>query len=236
MSSTRSCLKHKTLFEGSNPPPTLMTDTDALQQLQNHIAKMERHHEEELRKLKAYHDQLEACVKCPQGDKHSVHTLPGYTQGESHPRHTFKTQNDSSLSHIHHPIGQTTHRYPFVDRIMETDLTLGWKPLNLEWYNGTIDPYEHLGAFLTQENLYTNDNAFLCHVFPMSLKGTTLTWYDGLPPKSIESFDTLVYQTPQTNSQKEATNKFILNALHTRLDKSKGLWKEEFPSILWAHH
>ena len=28
----------------------------------------------------------------------------------------------------------------------------------------------------------------------------------------------------------------ILKALGTRLDKSKGLWKEELPSILWAYH
>ena len=33
-----------------------MTDTDTLQQLQTCIPEMERHHEEELKKLKADHD------------------------------------------------------------------------------------------------------------------------------------------------------------------------------------
>lgn len=37
---------------------------------------------------------------------------------------------------------------------------------------------------------------------------------------------------PQTNDYVEAANKVILKALYTRLDKSKGLWKEELPSIL----
>jgi len=37
---------------------------------------------------------------------------------------------------------------------------------------------------------------------------------------------------PQTNAQVEAANKVILKALRTRLDKSKGLWKEELPSVL----
>ena len=41
---------------------------------------------------------------------------------------------------------------------------------------------------------------------------------------------------PRTNGQAEAANRVILNALCTRLDKSKGLWKEELPSILWAYH
>ena len=54
---------------------------------------------------------------------------------------------------------------------MEVDIPLGWKPLNLERYDGTTDPDEHLAAFLTQANLYTNDVAIQCHVFPTSLKG-----------------------------------------------------------------
>ena len=75
---------------------------------------------------------------------------------------------------------------------MEAGIPLGWKPLNLERYDGTTDPDEHLDAFLTQANLYTNDNTILCCVFTTSLKGATLTWYGGLPPRSIDSFNTLV--------------------------------------------
>ena len=37
---------------------------------------------------------------------------------------------------------------------------------------------------------------------------------------------------PQTNGQAKAANRFILRALCTRLEKSKGLWKEELYSIL----
>ncbi|KAG5098041.1 hypothetical protein JHK82_047895 [Glycine max] len=52
----------------------------------------------------------------------------------------------------------------------QVDLPLGWKLLNLEHYNGTTDLDEHLDVFLTQENLYTNDDAFLCRLFPMTLR------------------------------------------------------------------
>lgn len=75
---------------------------------------------------------------------------------------------------------------------MEVDIPLGWKSLNLERYNETTDLDEHLDAFLIQANLYTNDDAILCRVFPTSLKGEALTWYSGFPPRSIDSFDTLV--------------------------------------------
>ena len=40
---------------------------------------MEWCHEEELKKLKANHNQLEAHVRCPQGGKHFVHTIHKHT-------------------------------------------------------------------------------------------------------------------------------------------------------------
>jgi len=84
---------------------------------------------------------------------------------------------------MHRP-ARIIRRHPFVDHIMKADIPLGWKPLNLQRYDGTIDPDKHLDAFLTQANLYTNDDTILCRVFPTSLKGATLTWYSGLPPRS----------------------------------------------------
>ena len=80
-----------------------------------------------------------------------------------------------------------------VDRIMEVAyIPLGWKPLNPKRYDGTTDPDEHLDVFLTQVNLYTNNDAIMCRVFSTSLKGATLTWYGGLPPRSIDIFNTFI--------------------------------------------
>ena len=39
----------------------------------------------------------------------------------------------------------------------------------------------------------------------------------------------------QANGQAENSNKTILNGLKTRLDKVKGAWVDELPSILWAY-
>ena len=83
---------------------------------------------------------------------------------------------------------------------MEDDIPLSWKPLILEQYDGTTNPDEHLDAFLTQENLYNNEDVILCHVFPTSLKGATLTWYDRLPPRFVDSF-TLLSSTLAHNMQ-----------------------------------
>jgi len=60
-----------------------MTDNDPLRQLQARIIEIERCHEEELRKLKVDHDELEARVKRPQGDEHSAYRINKHTQEES---------------------------------------------------------------------------------------------------------------------------------------------------------
>jgi len=57
------------------------------------------------------------------------------------------------------------------------------------------------------------------------------TYEDFLTRLGIKHLITSV-KHPQTNGQTEAANKVILRALGTRLDKSKGLWKEELYSIL----
>nr|KYP76645.1 hypothetical protein KK1_020896 [Cajanus cajan] len=40
-------------------------------------------------------------------------------------------------------------------------------------------------------NLYIDDDAIMCRVFPTSLKGPALNWYTQLPPRSISTFDEL---------------------------------------------
>ncbi|XP_039140528.1 uncharacterized protein LOC120277749 [Dioscorea cayenensis subsp. rotundata] len=47
------------------------------------------------------------------------------------------------------------------------------------------------------------------------------------------SFASVAY--PQANGQAERSNQTILEGLKMRLDKAKGVWAEELPSILWAY-
>nr|KYP32903.1 hypothetical protein KK1_046301 [Cajanus cajan] len=77
---------------------------------------------------------------------------------------------------------------------METPLPRGWKPLHLDRYDSTTDPDEHIDLYTTQVNLYTNNDAILCRVFPTSLKGAALNWYTQLPAESIDNFNTLIRQ------------------------------------------
>ncbi|XP_020225175.1 uncharacterized protein LOC109807057 [Cajanus cajan] len=87
-----------------------------------------------------------------------------------------------------------SHRHPFTPSIMQLSLMDNGKSLPIDKYDGTTDPDEHLDVFLTQVTLSTIDDAALCQIFPTSLKGRALSWFTRLPPKSIDSFNTLSSQ------------------------------------------
>ena len=40
---------------------------------------------------------------------------------------------------------------------------------------------------------------------------------------------------PQANGQVEVTNRSLLKIINTRLERAKGIWPKELPSILWAY-
>ncbi|RDX61599.1 hypothetical protein CR513_60152, partial [Mucuna pruriens] len=83
-------------------------------------------------------------------------------------------------------------KQPFVDVIINTPLLIEWKNLSLNKYDGTMDPIEHINAYVTQVNQYINKDVILCRVFPTFLKGATLNWYTHLPHRSIDLFKILV--------------------------------------------
>ncbi|RDX68913.1 hypothetical protein CR513_52043, partial [Mucuna pruriens] len=54
-----------------------------------------------------------------------------------------------------------------------------------------MDPDEHFAKYITQVNLFNNEDAILCRIFPTFLKGLILHWYMQLPANSTDSFGTL---------------------------------------------
>ncbi|KAG5007014.1 hypothetical protein JHK85_025556 [Glycine max] len=98
-------------------------------------------------------------------------------------------------------------------------LRLGEHPINLKEVN--------VVAGSPMANLYTNDDTILCRVFPTSLKGTALTWYGGLPPRFIDSFNTFVgcFNSQYATSQSHPVASAALASLRQANDKP--------PTILW---
>ncbi|RDX93053.1 hypothetical protein CR513_24738, partial [Mucuna pruriens] len=51
-------------------------------------------------------------------------------------------------------------------------LLKGWKGVYLDKYDNTSDPNEHLANYVTQVNIFSNEDTILCKIFSTSLKGS----------------------------------------------------------------
>ncbi|GKV22033.1 hypothetical protein SLEP1_g31937 [Rubroshorea leprosula] len=58
----------------------------------------------------------------------------------------------------------------------------------LETYDGTKDPDDHLHAFYSCMQAQNASDALMCKIFPSTLRGNARTWYYSLPPRLINSY------------------------------------------------
>ncbi|GKV32530.1 hypothetical protein SLEP1_g41127 [Rubroshorea leprosula] len=85
------------------------------------------------------------------------------------------------------------HATDSIPHPLNTNITLepyptGFKIPQLETYDGTKDPDDHLHAFYSCMQAQNASNALMCKIFPSTLRGNARTWYYSLPPRSISSY------------------------------------------------
>lgn len=61
----------------------------------------------------------------------------------------------------------------------------------LKIYDKTTDPDAHIKTFTNRMTFHTRNNVIWCRAFSLSLEGEALEWFNSLPPKSIENFESL---------------------------------------------
>jgi len=143
--------------------------------------------------------------------------------GESYPNRYFTPSGAPGAS----------RRQPFIDYVMGAQLPPMWKGLNMDRYDGTTDPDEHMGVYTTHMSLYTSDNVVLCWMFPTSLKEGVLSWFTRLPPNSIDYFETLVskFGTQFATSQPHHLTSIALVYIRQEKGESLRLFVERFSKV-----
>ena len=61
-------------------------------------------------------------------------------------------------------------------------------------YDGKMDPVENVSHYIQMMSLHSNNDALMCKVFPLSLRPTTLRWFNRLRKGSIHSFAELIQE------------------------------------------
>ncbi|GKV42236.1 hypothetical protein SLEP1_g49665 [Rubroshorea leprosula] len=90
------------------------------------------------------------------------------------------------------------HATDSIPHPLNTNITLvpypaGFKIPQLETYDGTKDPDDHLHAFYSCMQAQNASDALMCKIFPSTLRGNAQTWYYSLPPRSISSYTKMAF-------------------------------------------
>ncbi|GKV03520.1 hypothetical protein SLEP1_g15809 [Rubroshorea leprosula] len=127
------------------------------------------------------------------------------SQGQSHiapvqqPPHDDVTRRLDSLKKLvveqrgvppSHPAADSVP-HPLNTSIIVEPYPAGFRIPQLETYDGTKDPDDHLHAFYFCMQVQNASDALMCKIFPSTLRGNARTWYYSLPPRSINSYTEL---------------------------------------------
>ncbi|XP_040992588.1 uncharacterized protein LOC121239400 [Juglans microcarpa x Juglans regia] len=83
---------------------------------------------------------------------------------------------------------------PYREEVMVVPLPPKFKVPQIDLYDGSKDPVDHLKNFKTHMTLYGFPGEVACHSFPLTLKGIARGWFGALCLESIGSFEELVKQ------------------------------------------
>ena len=111
---------------------------------------------------------------------------------------------------------------PLSRSITEREMPKKMKVPTLRDYQGDSDPREHITYFKSTSLIYDWGDSVKCKLFPMTLKGTAQSWYNGLRDRSIHSFHELAEQLELafvSSRRKRVTNENLLT-FHPKDDET----------------
>ena len=80
---------------------------------------------------------------------------------------------------------------PFTASVTSFPLPLKFRLPQLETYNESKDPLDHLESFKTLMHLQGVADEIMCKAFPTTLKGPARVWFNQLTPNSVGTFKEL---------------------------------------------
>ena len=87
--------------------------------------------------------------------------------------------------------GGATHTLCFTDEVMNHEFTEGFKPVNIESYDGITDPAVWIEDFLLHIHMARGDDLHTIKYLPLKLKGPARHWLNSLPVDSVGGWEDL---------------------------------------------
>ena len=80
---------------------------------------------------------------------------------------------------------------PFTAEVLHFPIPTKFRMPHIEAFDGLKDPIDHLNTYKNQMELHGYQDPVRCRVFAITLKGSTLAWFNRLPSASVLSFKEL---------------------------------------------
>lgn len=114
--------------------------------------------------------------------------------------------------------------HPFTLEVMARPLLVKFKPPQMEMFDDTWHPLNHLEVYKTHMNLQATPDKIICWAFPNIIKGSTWVWFSRLKLESIPNFIELSQQFIRyfIGSQRHKNTATYL--LNVKENKGESLW------------
>ena len=83
------------------------------------------------------------------------------------------------------------HPLYFTDEVLDHEFPEGFKPVNIESYDGTTDPAVWIEDFILHIHMARGGDLHAIKYLPLKLKGPARHWLNSLPKNSIGSWEDL---------------------------------------------
>ena len=83
------------------------------------------------------------------------------------------------------------HPLCFTDEVLDYEFPAGFKPVNIEAYDGTTDPRVWIEDYILHIHMARGDDLHAIKYLPLKLKGPARHWLKSLPENTIESWEEL---------------------------------------------
>ncbi|XP_019427165.1 PREDICTED: uncharacterized protein LOC109335486 [Lupinus angustifolius] len=151
-------------------------------------------------------------------------------------RHVHESNREELASESRPPSQPTPHhscgaRHPFTPAIMAYPLPSHFnRPTNMDQYDGTADPQDHLDAFEASMLFHGATDPIMCRAFPLTLKKAALQWFTRLAPNNINTWETLAsaFNTRFTASKKQQRSSYTLSGIRQGSNESIRAYLDRF--------
>ena len=106
-------------------------------------------------------------------------------------RNQYRTRQPSEACHDTSKYRGAAHLLCFTNEVLDHEFPEGFKPVNIEAYDGTTNPGVWIEDFILHIHMARGDDLHAIKYLPLKLKGPARHWLKSLPENSIGSWEEL---------------------------------------------